>query len=186
MNFLKKIIRQHALKRAAKKNTRKKILKNLEDIKTAGIIFERNSDQTAANMQKLARFLHEQNIKVDVLAYVDMKKPTAELTQKTGLTLFYKKDLNWYGKPKQEKIHQFMQQPFDLLIKADFSMAFPLQYICAASKAALVAGPADNNHNLYDFFIENKKEIQNEYHQQLIHYLSVINQKSTQKKPDYV
>ncbi len=182
---IKSFCQRKSLKKAVRTNTRKKLFKNLEQVKSAGILFERDSDQTAANMQKLAKFLHEQDIDVHVLAYVNIKKPTEEFLQKKSLSLFYKKDLNWYKKPKIELIHNFINQRFDIMIKADFSAAFPLAYICASSKASLVAGPKDSLMENYDFFIETSTRDQNEYHQQLIHYLSVINQNSTQKETNY-
>ena len=135
MKSPKKILQEKSLKKAKKRNNRKREIKNLEDIKSAGILFERDSDSTAANMQKLARFLHEQNIKVDVLAFVDIKKPTPEFSEKKSLELFYKKDLNWYKKPNNEMVTNFINKRFDLLIKADFSEQYPLKYICTASKS---------------------------------------------------
>ncbi len=182
---IKSFCQRKTIKKAERSNTRKKLFKNLDQIKTAGILFERDSDETAANMQKLAKFLHEQGIDVHVLAYVNIKKPTEEFLQKKSLSLFYKKDLNWYKKPKNELIGNFINQPFDVLIKADFSAAFPLAFICASSKASLVAGPKDSLVSNYDFIIETSTKDHNQYHQQLIHYLSVINQNSTQKETNY-
>jgi hypothetical protein len=171
---LKKIFRNRALKPSEKKA---KAFLNLEDIKSVGILFERDNDTTAANMSKLAKFLHDQAIQIDVLAFVNLKKPTEELQAKKGLKLFYKKDLNWIGKPKSEEVLNFIKQKFDLLIKADFSSSFPLAYICVQSNARMVAGPKDELSSYYDFILESKTQDQNEFHQELIHYLSVINKK---------
>ena len=175
---LKQIYQQRSLKKGRKRNKRRRELKNLEDIKNVGILFERDSDHTASNMQKLAQFLHDQGAKVHVLAFVNIKKPTSEFVQKKSLDLFYRKDLNWYGKPVSDEVKSFINQPFDLLVKADFSNAFPLSWICTVSRTTLVAGPNDELKNVYDFIIETQQKDQNQYHQQLIHYLSVINQKS--------
>ena len=172
---LKNILRKKALKPTGDK--RSKAFINLEDLKSVGILFERDNDATAANMAKLAKFLHEQGIQIDVLAFVNMKKPTEELQSKKGLNLFYKKDLNWIGKPKSEEVVNFIKQKFDLLIKSDFSNAFPLAYICTQSNASMVAGPKDELSPYYDFILESKAQDQNEFHQGLIHYLSVINKK---------
>lgn len=172
---LKKIFRKNALKTKAKNKAKTFI--NLDDLKRVGILFERNNNTTATNMAKLAKFLYDQGIQIDVLAYVNLKKPTEELETKKGLKLFFKRDLNWFGKPKTEEVINFMKQRFDLLIKADFSAAFPLAFICAQSNASLVAGPKDNLSPYYDFILESDKSDQNEYHQALLHYLSIINKK---------
>lgn len=165
-----------AIKSAIKNNPRSKAFSNLSQINHVGIIFERTNDDVAGQVAKLAKFLHdEQQVNIDVFAYVHLKKPTEELAKKKNLSLFYKKDLNWYGKPKTLEIKTFISKKFDLLIKADFSEKFPLSYICAASQAALIAGPKDGIRDYYDFIIEVDKTKPNEYHQQLIHYLTIIN-----------
>jgi len=173
---LKKVFQKWVLSSAIKSNGRKKVFNNLSKMKHVGIVFERNNDTTAQLVAKLAKFLHDQNIKIEVIAYVNLKKPTDELAQKKSLTLFYKKDLNWIGKPKSDEIQNFIRNKFDLLIKADFSHSFPIEYICAASQAALIAGPNDDLRNIYDFIIEVQNDSMNDFHQQLIHYLSIINQ----------
>jgi hypothetical protein len=172
---LKSIFRKNALK--AKDKQRIKNFINLDDLKRVGILFERDNDTTAANTAKLAKFLFDQGIQIDVLAYVNLKKPTEELESKKGLKLFYKRDLNWFGKPKSEEVVSFIKQKFDLLIKADFSKSYPLAYICTQSNASLVAGPKDDLVSSYDFILETHKSDQREYHQALLHYLSVINKK---------
>ncbi len=182
---LKEIYQRRSLKKGQKRNKRKRQLKNLGDIKNVGVIFERDSEQTASNMQKLAKFLNDQGIKVQVLAFVNLKKPTPELAAKKNLSLFYRKDLNWFGKPKSDEVDSFINQPFDLLIKADFSAVFALAWICTVSKTALVAGPNDQMKDVYDFIIETHNKDQNQYHQQLIHYLSIINQKTSLNQSNY-
>lgn len=180
---LKSIFRNKALKKSS--NKRIKAFVNFEDLKKVGILFERDNDTTAANMAKLAKFMHDQGIQIDVLAFVDIKKPTEALATKTGLKLFFKKDLNWFGKPKSEEVVNFIEQRFDLLIKADFSSAYPLAFICSKSNATMVAGPKDELSAHYDFILESKSNNQNEFHQGLIHYLSEINKKSTKNNTSY-
>ncbi|MFO7863817.1 MAG: hypothetical protein R6U85_07440 [Salinivirgaceae bacterium] len=183
---IKSFFQNIAINKAIKKNPRKKRFKNLEQIKHVGIIFERTGDDVAAHVAKLAKFLHERQMQIEVIAFVNLKKPTVELEQKKGLTLFYKRDLNWFGKPKSDDILAFTQKKFDLLIKADFSVSYPLAYICASSEAGLIAGSNDDNKAFYDLIIEGKIDNPNDFHQQLIHYLSVINStESTNKNVNY-
>lgn len=172
---IKQLFQKWAISKAIKSNNRVKAFKNLTQIKRAGIVFERTNDTIAKQVALLAKFLHEQDIEIDVVAYVNLKKPTDELAQKTGLTLFYNKDTNWYGKPKSEMMQKFTAQKFDLLIKADFSNAFPIHYICATSQASLIAGSSDDLRSIYDFIIEVENSATSDFHQQLIHYLTVIN-----------
>jgi hypothetical protein len=168
-------IQNKVITSARKKSMRKAEIKNLSKIRTAGIIFERDSDTNALRVQRLANRLQSEQIEISVLAFVNMKKPTEELLNKKGLTLFFRKDLNWIKKPKAKSVTEFINKDFDLLIKADFSTAYPLGYICGASKARLICGPNDQFRQFYDLIIEGGEGLQASFHDNLIHYLSIIN-----------
>ena len=63
---------------------------------------------------------------------------------------FFSTDLNWWGIPKPEKIRDFIETDFDLLLCIAREPNFYLEYILTLSKAKFKIGSSVNEENPFD------------------------------------
>lgn len=85
-------------------------------------------------------------------------------------------DLNWWGIPKPDKVGDFMEISFDLLLNIAFEPNFAVDYVTALSKAKFKIGSSPNDENYFDLNIkvgENKDPIY--LAKQQIFYLAQLN-----------
>jgi hypothetical protein len=85
-------------------------------------------------------------------------------------------DLNWWGIPKPEKVSEFLEIQFDLLLCIAFDTNYAVNYLSALSKASFKIGSSDNDENHFDLNIkvgENKEPMY--LAKQQIFYLSQLN-----------
>ena len=72
---------------------------------------------------------------------------------------FYQKDLNWFYKPQNYIIDNFVKRDYDILINLCDSSCIPIKYLVAKSIARFKIGMYEENFDIYDLMIELKKEI---------------------------
>lgn len=90
-------------------------------------------------------------------------------------------DLNWWGIPKPEKVNDFLDMNFDLLLNIAFEPNFAVDYVTALSKARFKIGSSPNNENHFDLNInvgENKDPLY--LAKQQIFYLAQLNKNSNE------
>ena len=68
--------------------------------------------------------------------------------------IFFQKETSWAGVPKSEKATAFAEEKFDMLIYLDPEECAPLEWLAAASQAAMKAGFASNRPNDFDLQLE--------------------------------
>jgi len=114
-------------------------------------------------------------MKVIALGYVPSKKIPEQFLMRKGINFYCNKDLNWYYKPKNEIVEQFISQDFDILFDLSIDEYFTIKYIGTLSKAQFKVGK--NNTNSYHdmvFDINQNKSI-DYLVEQIKHYLSILN-----------
>ena len=173
---IKAKVGQYALKKAAAVNSQRLFI-NWNDVSKVQILFHRSNQAEADTMAKFARFLLDEGKKVDVLIFVDSKKIDETLQNRTGLTYYCRKNLNWFGKPKDEFFNEFIKQPSDLLIVADFYKHFHFKWIATLSKSKSVVAPFNEDNNWATLLIKIDNNNLDNFLKQSIHYLGFINKK---------
>ena len=91
---------------------------------------------------------------------------------------FSNKDLNWYYKPQNYIIDNFVKKEYDILINLCDSNCIPIKYLVASSIAHFKIGRYEDNYTIYDLMIElNKDKSIDKLMQEIKHYLTLINSK---------
>ncbi len=177
MSILKNIkckIGRFNLKSRQKNLTRKVKTHNFETAQSAGILFSPANEESFEAVKSFLSFLSQQNMKVIALGYYPGKKiPQAYLMRK-GINFYCNTDLNWYYKPKNEIVNQFISQDFDILFDLNLNDYFTTNYVGSLSKASFKIGK--NHENAYqDLVIDIQKNNSVEYLiEQIKHYLNLI------------
>ncbi|MCK4361542.1 MAG: hypothetical protein KAV70_07330 [Bacteroidales bacterium] len=183
MEILKKIkhsIARYYLKNKLTKNTRERRLISLKDAKDIGILYLLTNNQDYMAISKFVKLLQDQNKRVKALGFVKQKHLTNRFLPKLSFDFFSKKDLNWYGKPSNVFIKDFIEKDFDIIIDMSLQDNYPLQYISGMSKAKLKVGRfGENNSDIYDVMIQNEKNSNlDKYINEVHHYLSILKPKN--------
>lgn len=148
---------------------RKTLLYN--HIKTMAFLVD-GSDPIA--LRELMNYLHkfiDEGKKISFIGYVK-KLPPFEDEEIIWIT---KKDMNWIGIPKLNKIKHFLEKEFDVLINTSLKTNRPLEYISTYSKAALRIGKYDAKKTYcYDFMMHIEHDNVQAYLQQVEHYLKMV------------
>ena len=150
----------------------KRVVTNLNDAKTVGVIYDSTNPDHDITITKFAEMLRNKGKTVEIIAYINDKK----VDHKGDITIFNSKVVNWYGIPLEARVNAFCEKQFDLLICALTSDSKPLEYMAYLSKAKYRVGPFDaNKTNCYDLMIQmgNKKEL-SYLLQQMVHFLENI------------
>lgn len=142
-----------------------------DKIKTMAFLVD-GSDPIA--LRQLINHLHkyaEEGKKISFIGYVK-KLPPFEDEEIIWVT---KKDMNWIGIPKMQKIKHFIEKDFDVLINTSLKVNRPLEYISTYSKAALRIGKFDAKKTYcYDFMMRIEHENVFDYLEQVERYLKMV------------
>lgn len=165
------------LKRKAKSLIRNKKVHNLDTAKKIGIIFNASKQDNFLQIKEFTDFLLSIGIKVKAIGFVDKKEALSYFQPSTIFEYFNKKNLNWYGKPKNPIVDSFLNEKYDVLIDFSLNTFFPIKYIDALCNAEFKVGKFVENDNYYDFMINiNEKRELKFFINQVKHYLTIINQ----------
>lgn len=162
-----------------KKQVRHRQICNLDLAKTTGIIFNATNQASYDSAMRFANFLiKSKEIDVTAIGFVSNKDMLAFFSNKKGFNFFSRKDLNWYGRPKDHIIDEFVEKPFDILIDLSLDEHYPVQYIVALSQAKLKVGRFIEDNTFYDIMIDTAKDntLENLVNQVEL-YLSILNVK---------
>jgi hypothetical protein len=169
---------QIVLSRKKKKIKRERGIYNFDTAKTCGIIFNASSQETYDKAKQFIDFLKTKNINVVAIGFVDSKEVKDFYRETIHFKFFSRKNINWYGKPKNENVDDFINKKFDLLIDLSLENDFPLEYIAAMSMAKFKVGRFTSDQGDYDFMIDiNKNKTHDFLIEQIRHYLENLNKK---------
>ena len=92
---------------------------------------------------------------------------------KLGLDFFTRKTLNWFYKPSNPIIKNFVNREFDILIDLHTGNSIPFKYIVAMSKARFKIGKYEKGStSFYDFMISTRENLAlPQFIEQVNHYL---------------
>ncbi|MDA3781532.1 MAG: hypothetical protein PF487_15095, partial [Bacteroidales bacterium] len=179
VTYLKKIkesFGRYIIRKKTKSIKRKVIVHNFNTAKTAGVLFNIYNDNSYDYIKDFLNFLNSNNIQVIALGYTNLKTTPEELLIRKNINIINKKDLNWYGDPKNELVTKFIEKDIDILFDLSLKDTFPLKYIGSLSKASFKVSKESDYNNSSDIMLNIKKDESLKYFiEQIKHYLSIIN-----------
>lgn len=160
-----------SLRKVLAAQRRRRQAHNFESAKTIGILFDATSEKTRHEVMEYAARLTEKRKSVRLFGYFKTKQPP----EGHAFNFFFQKETGWTGVPKSEKAAAFIKEKFDLLIYLDPEECHPLEWVAAASQAAMKVGYATNRPNDFDLLLETPENKGLHYFtEQLHHYLGKI------------
>lgn len=175
LKSLKCKIGRFILKKRLKNLNRRVKTHNFKTAKSAGILFSSPDEASYTAIKEFLLFLSQQDIKVIALGYAPSKKIPQQFLMRKGINFYCDNDLNWYYKPKNELIDQFIDQEFDILFDLSIKDYFTVNYVGSLSKAAFKVGKQTEN-AYQDLVIDVNKNKSIEYLiEQIKHYLNILN-----------
>lgn len=159
-----------------KSNKRKKEICNLDSAKSIGILYDATNEEQINQIQPFVSYFFNLKKDVKALGYVNAKKLLYCHTPKLQYDFFYLKDLNWYKKPQNYIIDNFIKKEYDILINLCDSSCIPIKYLVASSVARFKIGKHENGYEIYDLMISLKEDKSLEkLMSEIQHYLQLIN-----------
>jgi hypothetical protein len=171
------------IKSEAKNLVRQKIVCNIADAKTVGICFPFTDKDDFDLLKKYVLYLRDLKKKVKVIGYYTTKEEPAVQYSKVDYDFFAKNSHNWYGKPTDHIVTNFIEEEFDILIDINTNTDSVLTYIAALSHAKFKVGRFEESDWIHDLLFESPKEKGLKFFlRQVDTYLSMIN-KPAQELP---
>ena len=179
MKFLEDIklrIGQFVFQREIKFNKRLKEVCNLNDAKSIGILYDATSEKQINQIKPFVDYFFELRKDVKALGYVNSKQLAYCHTPKLQYDFFYEKDLNWYYKPQNYIIDNFINKEYDILINLCDSSCIPIKYLVASSIARFKIGQHEEGYEIYDLMISlNDDKSIKKLMSEIKHYINLIN-----------
>ena len=170
------------LNKEVKKNAnRKPVVCNLNTASSVALLMSISDESDLRKITKFEKFLKaEFGIKrVFSLGYCDFKKETPNfLRSSISFDYLQRKDLAWNGVPSGPVYENFVTERFDILIDLTNYFNVPLRFVLLRSKAKFKTGIfSEESTPYFDMMIAFEKDDFEEYANQLVHYLTIINAK---------
>ena len=162
--------------RELKTNKRTKEVCNLDNAQSIGILYDATSEEQIKMVKPFVSYFFDLKKYVKALGYVNSKQLSFHHTPKLQYDFFYQKDLNWYYKPQNYIIDNFVKKEYDILINLCDSSIIPIKYLVASSIAHFKIGIHEENYEIYDLMISLKddKSMEKLMHE-IKHYINLIN-----------
>jgi len=156
---------------------------NLGDAKRIGILYTLNEVPDYDKISEFVSLLQHEHKEVKALGFVKNKNLVSRFLPKLSYDFFSKRDLTWFYKPIHNKVKDFIEKEFDILIDLSLQDSFPLKYISGLSNAFCRVGRfSDENSEYYDLMFDLKPAMSfDDYLGHIRHYLTIIN--SHAKRP---
>lgn len=128
---------------------------NLNEARTVGILFDAANGEDHVLVKKYVTYLRGLGKKVKAIGYFSNKLVPQMTFSKLEYDFFDKKQLNWYMKPSDPFINNFIEEEHDILIDLNITDHFPLRYIAAISNAKFKVGRLlEQTAGIYDLTID--------------------------------
>ena len=162
--------------RELKTNKRTKEVCNLDNAQSIGILYDATSEEQIKIIKPFVSYFFDLKKDVKALGYVNSKQLSFHHTPKLQYDFFYQKDLNWYYKPQNYIIDNFVKKEYDILINLCDSSIIPIKYLVASSIAHFKIGVHEENYEIYDLMISLKDDkSMGKLMHEIRHYINLIN-----------
>ena len=156
---IKHRIGKYVFQRDLNHNKRHRSVCNLEEAKSIGILFEGTTKEQILEIKPLVEYFFKLRKDVKAFGYVNSKQYDECHIPKLQYDFFNKKDLNWYYKPQNDYLLNFVKKEYDILINLSDSTCIPIKYLVASSVARFKVGKFEQDYEIYDLMIKlNEKE----------------------------
>lgn len=152
MNWLKNKMFSYQLKNLPvdkKSNANQGQVKNLTSY--IAVLFDEDQIDNPKEMSTILQKWSKSGKRIETFSFVDVKE--FEETDNPDNKIC-KKDINWYGMPKGEKVSAFANKRFDILITINPNKTKHLHYLNAASKAQFKIGLLPDELEFYNLMID--------------------------------
>ena len=182
---IKQKVGRWVFQRQLNNNTRVREVCNLKDASSIGILYDATIEKEIDLVKPFVSYFFDLKKEVKALGFVNSRQLSRFHIPKLQYDFFCKKDLNWYYRPENYIIDNFIKKEYDILINLCDSNVIPMKYLVASSIARFKIGVYEEDYDIYDFMIslsgkESKtsstNDIENLMHE-IKHYLNLINKK---------
>jgi len=122
-----------------------------------GILFDGTLEADRKTIHKFKKLLNPNRAKqIKSLAFIQNNLPLDNV----DYNAYNQKDIKWYGVPFGEKVEEFIQNNFDILIVLCEKMRPHFEFIIAQSKATFIIGPnIDKSEQYFTFIVDNSNSV---------------------------
>lgn len=174
---IKQKVGDYFFKRELKSNTRKRVVHNLHTAQSIGILYDATEQEHMMQVSEFVNALFQTKKDVKALGFVNLKELTHHHMPMLQFDFFFLKDLNWYYKPQNYIIKNFVEKDYDILINLCDSSCIPIKYLAGSSQAKFKVGKYEEDVDLYDMMIDVKDSSLTGLIKEIHHYLNIINQR---------
>ena len=174
---LKQRVGDFYFKRDLKHNSRTRIVHSFHSAKSIGILYDATKQDDMLIVSEFVNELFKTNKDVKALGFVNKKELSLHHIPMLQFDFFFLKDLNWYYKPQNYIIKNFVDKDYDILINLCTSNCVPIKYLTGASIAKFKVGRQVEESFIYDLMINVKEDSLKILIKEVNHYLNIINQK---------
>ncbi len=175
VNKFKRKIGSIVLEKALKSRKRPVVYHNFNSAQTIGFIFNAENKEYYAAAKEFMNYVEERNIKVNGLAFVSRSDLIGYFPYRKGVDYFGLDKQNWFGKPADEGIEEFIERPLDILIDISLSEIYPTEYIFALSNAKFKICNNSEKAKYADFVLKlDRTDDLGLFIEQVKHYLETI------------
>lgn len=180
MSFIDDIrqgIGNYFYKKEIAKVKRNRSIQNLTDAKKIGILYDASEEPIHNVICDFVKYFQENLKVVKAIGYVNYGRLPHYCFPKLSFDYFTRKDLNWYYKPRTQRVQDFINEEYDIVIDLCMNDCFPLQYIAGLSQGKFKVGRYGSKYSsVYDFMLNVDASITHEkFIKECIHYLSILN-----------
>jgi hypothetical protein len=162
-------------KKAAKVKREVKFI-NLNDAKEIALIANIDGIDKYKIISEFIGWLRNKGKTVYVVAFVENDEFKNFFSKEKSILFFNKKNITWYGKPRNVKYNDFIDKEFDILIDTSLNQIITFHYLVALSKAKMKVGKYSEKYDYYDFVIDVGDNNDFAYFiNQIKHYLCELN-----------
>lgn len=130
----------------------------LSRIRTAVAFIDAEDSSWEEGKNALQAFFRVHGIKGEIFFFDLRKIEKGERLITSPNTMVRRSDLNWLGKPGEDKVRCLMEAHPDLLVSLIDSSVFPLTYMAARSDAKFKVGRRQLPGNVFDIVISDPAE----------------------------
>ncbi|MEN8121514.1 MAG: hypothetical protein ABFS35_14270 [Bacteroidota bacterium] len=181
MNLIRNIGKKvggFVLEKELKSRKRAVVFNNFNSASTIGFIFDAENKNRYAAAKEFMNYVEERGIKVNGLAFVSKSEQIGYLPYRKGVDYFGLDKQNWYGRPADEGIAEFIERPLNILIDISLTKIYPVEYIFALSRAEFKICNNSSKAKYADFVLElDRMDDLELFIEQVKHYLETIETK---------
>lgn len=166
------------LRRESASVNRNPSMVNLAGAKSIGILYPLFTLTEYNEVEAFVADLQKEHKEVKAMGYLQHKELVSRFLPKLSYDFFSKQEVNWFFKPMNARVNDFILTRFDLLIDLSLEDHLPLKFIAGLSLARCKVGRFSEESTIYYDLMIKTAPLQRlpEFITQIKHYLTIIKQ----------